>query len=211
MKKAQQNQFISLSILKVTLYVVDLLLFVLLISNSIIRFPKAMTPPKVIDTVITIQDNSQDTSTEELSFLSQRNIPCKPLSEREIIDTYVDNICSMYNVDPALVRSIIQQESGYGQTVSNGSCVGLMQVSTYWHADRAARLGVTDFYNAYSNILVGVDYLSELLTSCDDTALALMFYSMNHNTARKMHDAGQISTYAKTVLTRAEEYRKGGS
>jgi hypothetical protein len=209
MKKAQQNQFISLSILKVTLYIVDLLLFVLLISNSVIRFPKAMTPPTVVDATITTQDKPQDTSAEELSFLSQRNIPSKPLSEREIIDIYVDNICLMYSTDPALVKSIIQQESGYGQTVSNGSCVGLMQVSTYWHADRAARLSVTDFYDPYSNILLGVDYLSELLTSCNDPALALMFYSMKQDTARKMYDAGQISTYAKTVLARAEEYKKG--
>lgn len=72
-------------------------------------------------------------------------------------------------------------------------------MSTYWHSDRAARLGVSDFYDPYSNILVGVDLLNELLESSNgDIYRALTRYN----------GGSTIGRYANEVVNRANEYRE---
>jgi hypothetical protein len=145
----------------------------------------------------------------EQPSLSHKDFVKEPLDEHELIDSYIRDISTRYNIEPELIMSIVQQESDYNPKAKNGKCLGLMQVSTYWHDDRAARLGVTDFYDAYGNILLGVDYLSELFKQYKDKTLVLMLYSMDHDTAFRMYKNGQISSYAKTVIARAENYKKG--
>ena len=128
---------------------------------------------------------------------------------QELINNHIDELCNIYkNVKPELVKSIIYHESRYTSDATNGNCVGLMQISTYWHADRAAKLGVTDFYNPKDNVLVGMDYISELLVKYKDPSLVLMLYSMNHDMAFKVHAEGKSSEYAKSVLRKAEEYKR---
>ena len=136
-----------------------------------------------------------------------RSIKFNPHEE---INYYVRIIALRYAIDPMLIRSIIQQESEYLPAATNGDCLGLMQVSTRWHAQRAQKLGVTNFYDPYGNILIGVDYLAELFTTYKDPELVLMLYNMDHKTAFEMYSEGQISAYAKTVLARAEVYRNVG-
>jgi soluble lytic murein transglycosylase-like protein len=131
-------------------------------------------------------------------------------SPDEIINSYVKNICSKYdNVKPELVMSIIYHESRYDPRAKTGNCVGLMQVSSYWHADRATRLGASDFYDPYDNILIGVDYLSELFNTYKDPSLVLMLYNMNHEDAFKLYSEGKTSYYARSVLERAEKIKRG--
>lgn len=128
----------------------------------------------------------------------------KPLTEKEQIDSFIVDIANMYDIEPELIQSIVWHESRYKPDAYNGNCLGLMQVSTRWHADRAEKLGVTDFYDPYGNILLGVDYISELMDRYDDPALALMMYNMKHSTAMSLYEKGEISFYAKSVLERAE-------
>lgn len=98
----------------------------------------------------------------------------RALTEREVIDGYVKEISAKYNVNPSLIHQVIWYESRYDVRATNGRCVGLMQLHTYWQAKRAKRLGVTDLYDPYGNILVGVDYLSGLLSAYDEeTALKI--------------------------------------
>jgi hypothetical protein len=129
---------------------------------------------------------------------------------KEIIENYIEEICKQYkNVDPNLVKSIVYHESRYNPEAENGNCVGLMQVSTHWNADRAARLGVTNFKDPYSNILIGVDFLSELFYKYEDPALVLMLYNMKWKDAFRLHANGVVSGYAKSVLAKAGDYREG--
>lgn len=121
----------------------------------------------------------------------------------EEIDGYVSDICKFYKIDEELVHSIIWHESRYNPSAVRGNCVGLMQVSTKWHSDRAVRLGIVDFYDPYSNILLGVDYLNELYTNNKSTTLVLMLYNMEHKTARAMYSRGITSDYARSVIDRA--------
>jgi len=134
-------------------------------------------------------------------------------SPQEVIDEYIRDICTMYdNVEPELVMSIVWHQSRYDPNAisSNGKCVGLMQISTFWHRSRAFQLGVEDFFNPKDNILLGVDYLSELFKLFNDPKLVLMLYNMDHDAAFEMYNKGEISYYAKSVLERAEMLKNGG-
>jgi len=134
------------------------------------------------------------------------------LTEEQRIDGYIVEICEQYEMNPNLIRSVIWKESR-GNTLAlgdGGTSHGLMQVSEKWHKARAARLGVTDFKDPYSNILLGVDYLSELQAQTHNIEYTLMLYNMNHSTAKKLFESGVISSYAKTVLERTRDLSIGG-
>lgn len=131
----------------------------------------------------------------------------------EQVDEMIYDICERYpKVDPEIIRAQVFNESTYNPNAVNadGSCVGLMQVSTFWHKDRAERLGVTDFYDPHGNLLMGIDYMAELIDRYEDVTLALMLYSDNHDAAFSAYSNGEISDYAKAVISLAKEYRTGG-
>lgn len=131
----------------------------------------------------------------------------KKLTEKEQIYEYVREISVKYNIKPELIMSIIEQESNYNPNCKTGSCLGLMQINPRWHSDRAEKLGVKNFYDPYGNILLGVDYISELLKQYKDMSLVLMLYNMDHNTALRMYKSGHISSYARAVISGSEKYK----
>ena len=133
-----------------------------------------------------------------------------PLTEAELIASYIVEVSSIYKVDPYLIDSVVYHESRHIPSAKNGNCLGLMQVCTTWHTDRAERLGVKDFYDPYGNLLLGVDYISELLNATDgDVELTLMLYNMNHKQAYSMRAKGEVSWYASSVLKRVEDLKQG--
>ena len=117
---------------------------------------------------------------------------------------YIDFVCEQKDICPELVQAIIESESNWNPEARNGDCVGLMQISEYWHRDRMERLGVTDLTDPYDNILVGVDYLQELTRRYVDQAMVLMIYNGDFR-AWKFWETGEMSEYARKILERAEE------
>lgn len=113
----------------------------------------------------------------------------------------VEEISEIYGVSPELIEAMIETESGGISTVRCGSCIGLMQVSTRWHRDRAARLGV-DMTTDYGNILTGVDYLMELAEENDDLFYVLATYNGQSDAAE-----GKRNDYADKILSRAGELK----
>ena len=103
--------------------------------------------------------------------------------------------------------AIIEQESSGQADAVNGDYKGLMQISEHWHKDRMERLGVTDLYDPYSNILVGVDYLAELACECDDLYTVLMIYSGTADVIKR-GETGDWSDYAKEVVQRSMELER---
>jgi len=184
-----------------------ILLFVSFMFNLyfVSSFIYASPPTVVLDVVATQEDMvSSD------SIFLEEPIIAPVLSEREIIDSYILEISDLYDVDKYLIHSIIFFESTYNPEAINKSsgCVGLMQICTKWHIQRAERLGVEDFSDAYSNILIGVDYISELLTKHKNESLVLMLYSGTHKRAFELHKQGETTNYVKKVLKRANELRQ---
>lgn len=113
-----------------------------------------------------------------------------------------------YGVEPELLMAVIERESSGKPTAENGNCLGLMQVSSYWHADRMERLGCTDLYDTIENIHVGTDYLAELLDRYENVYLALMVYNMGDATAIELFEQGIYSQYATSIVARAEELKE---
>lgn len=133
--------------------------------------------------------------------------PTTAPTQEDIINGYIKDICKEYEIEPELIQSIVWHESRYNPKVKNGKCLGLMQIHTLYHSDRAKKLGVKDFYDPYGNILLGVDYISELLNKYEDPKLVLMLYNMKHSTAFSLYKEGKTSKYAKSVLARAERLK----
>ena len=82
---------------------------------------------------------------------------------------YIKGISNEYHICPEMVMAIIEHESSGQADVKNGGCKGLMQIYEKYHRDRMERLGVEDLYDPYGNILVGCDYLAELLRNMRET------------------------------------------
>lgn len=132
----------------------------------------------------------------------------------EDIIAYTEEIGAEYNICPELLQAIIERESRNNPKATNGGCIGLMQVSEKWHADRMERLGVTDLYDSYSNILVGTDYLAELWREAskkgygDDLYYVLMRYNMTADSANRLYESGIYSDYAISISERSAELER---
>lgn len=128
--------------------------------------------------------------------------------ERAKIDSYIVEISEDYGICPELIMAMVEVESNYKPDAENGDCIGLMQVSSKWHADRMEKLGVTDLYDPYGNILVGVDFVAELAEEYEDIGLVLMLYNMHHDTAMELYERCELSNYAEKILTRSAELER---
>lgn len=107
----------------------------------------------------------------------------------------------IYNICPEFLMAMAFKESSYIPTVSNGNCLGLMQVNPRWHGERIERLGVTDIYSIDGNMAVAADYLAELFNKYEDPAVVLMVY----NGDSRAQEEGYISDYAEKILTLSAE------
>lgn len=111
-----------------------------------------------------------------------------------------------YNIAPELLVAIAKHESEFYTNVSNGSCVGLMQVSLRWHRDRMERLGVTEdqMWTADGNMHVAADYLAQLFERYEDPGRVLMEYNGDSDAENYSHGWAPMSRYASSIL----EYAK---
>ena len=118
---------------------------------------------------------------------------------RAEVQLEIEALCAAKDVDPAVVLAIIYHESRYVEDAVGDSCnsYGLMQIQPRWHAERMARLGVTDLLDGVENVRVGVDYLDELLDIYGgDYLAALTAYNRGHY-------SGEVSRYAYIIMEEA--------
>ena len=119
---------------------------------------------------------------------------------------YATEIGERYNIAPELIIAIIERESsGRWGVISEAGAVGLMQVVPECHPERMERLGVTNIFDPYSNILVGVDYLSYLANRYEDLPTVLMCYNMGeYGSALEKAERLEWSDYAKDIMRRSQ-------
>lgn len=159
-----------------------------------------------------VKTTSPSNASKEAIMLSRLGIPYS--KEKENYVSYVYDICSKYEVIehfPELILSIMKAESNFNPNVrSYAGCVGLMQISPYWHADRAKRLGFTNFWDPYSNIYIAVDFINDLYFNYanESIELTVMMYNMDFSSARKLYSSGVISEYAITVFSTQDQLRR---
>lgn len=133
---------------------------------------------------------------------------------------FVYNNCNGYLINdkiegfPELVIAIMKVESNFNPNIkSSAGCIGLMQVSPYWHADRCRKLNwnpSTDLWNPHCNIQVAMDFINDLYFNYanESIELTVMMYNMDFISARKLYNNGVLSDYALTVFSIQEQLRR---
>jgi hypothetical protein len=84
----------------------------------------------------------------------------RPLPPDEAYEDLIQEAASSYNLDPALIRAVMQTESAFNpMVVSRVGAQGLMQLMPAL----AEEMGVRDSFDPRDNIMGGARYLRELL------------------------------------------------
>lgn len=127
------------------------------------------------------------------------------LSETAYLATI--EIGEQYGICPELLQALIEHESGGDANAENAGCKGLCQINEKYHKDRMKRLGVTDLYDEYGNILVAADYLMEIADEYEEISLVLDIY---HGSSKALsnYENGIVSSYAEDILTRSAELER---
>ena len=126
-----------------------------------------------------------------------------------VIDDYVRQTSEKYEVDPLLVRSVLQVESNYDPAaVSSKGAQGLMQLMPR----TARRFAVKNSFNPWENIDGGVRYLKYLLTLFGDRqapeTLALAAYNAGEGAVIRHGGVPPYQETAEYVSKVAKKWRE---
>lgn len=126
----------------------------------------------------------------------------KQRDRRSRYDAIIERQADRYNVDPTLVRAVIQVESNFdARCVSKKGARGLMQLIP----ETAKRYGVRNIFDPDENIGGGVHYLSDLLAMFhNDLSRALAAYNAGENAVLKyagIPPYSETTTYVTRALT----------
>ena len=124
------------------------------------------------------------------------------------IDQLVHTNAAAQGVDPALVKAIIANESGFdANATSNAGAQGLMQLMP----GTANGLGVTNAYDPAQNVWGGTKYIKGLLDRFNgDTRLAVAAYNAGPGAVEKYDGVppyAETQNYVQNVLASYEKYR----
>ncbi len=115
-------------------------------------------------------------------------------------DPIIEKYAEQYQLDPALIRSMIATESGFNaKAVSNKGARGLMQLMP----STASRLGVRDAFDPEDNIRGGTKHMRSLLdTFKNDLNLSLAAYNAGENLVQRIGrvpDIKETHDYVRTI------------
>ncbi|HUN29860.1 MAG TPA: lytic transglycosylase domain-containing protein [Alphaproteobacteria bacterium] len=124
------------------------------------------------------------------------------------IDSLVNDNAQSQNVDPALIKAIIANESGFNaNATSKVGAQGLMQLMP----GTAAGLGVTDAYDPAQNVAGGTKYIKGLLDHFNgDVRLAVAAYNAGPGAVEKYGGVppyAETQNYVQNVLSSYAKYR----
>ncbi len=125
------------------------------------------------------------------------------LNVPESMDAIFDEAARIYDVPVALLKAVGKAESGFdANAVSSAGAQGVMQLMPA----TAQFLGVTDPFNARSNIMGGAKYISDMLRRYDgDIELALAAYNAGSGNVAKY---GGVPPFTETqnYIRKIKEY-----
>lgn len=122
-------------------------------------------------------------------------------------DDFINGAAQKWGVDPALVKGVIQAESGYrAGATSHAGARGLMQLMP----STAVSLGVTDPYDPEQNIYAGTRYLKgQLERFGGDVEKALAAYNAGPAAVTRYDGVPpyqETQNYVQRVLSYRDEY-----
>ncbi len=123
-------------------------------------------------------------------------------------DPMIEEFSKKYGVDSALVKAVIQAESGFNSyAVSRKGAKGLMQLMP----QTAAQWNVMNVFNPRENIEGGVRHLKHLLeTFGNNLTLSLAAYNAGKNAVIRNHSIppyDETQNYVREVLRYYESYK----
>ena len=112
---------------------------------------------------------------------------------RRAYEGLIVDAAKRYRIDPGLIRSVMQIESGFNAAaVSTAGAMGLMQLMPAL----AVELGVTDPFDPRENIMAGARHLRRLLDAHGgDVTLAVASYNAGEGTVARF---GAVPPYPET-------------
>lgn len=156
--------------------------------------PNETTPSKIINL---------DSGAIEKSNGNHGNVRLNSAAYKATIDA----ACAKYNVDPSLVRAVVDTESSFNpKAVSPAGAAGLMQLMPA----TANRFGVKNRFDPHQNINGGVQYLSFLLHLFGKPKLAVAAYNAGENAVTKyggIPPYGETRAYVSKVMSLWPKYR----
>lgn len=116
-------------------------------------------------------------------------------ARRNALEPLVQRIASMHGVHAALLKAVIEVESGFNARArSPKGAIGLMQVMPA----TAARYGQFDLYSPEQNVEVGARYLRDLLAMFGgNVRLAVAAYNAGENAV--IRSGRRVPTYPETL------------
>jgi soluble lytic murein transglycosylase-like protein len=151
----------------------------------------------------------QNTGTDAILMTNIPQVESAPVSTAPVAerctdyDNLINHYCRIYEVDPELVKIVIDKESQYNpNAVSRSGAIGLMQLMP----KTAEVLGVKDAYNPGQNIEGGVKFLHNLFdTFGTDLELVLAAYHAGPGLVKQINrvpDIPETIAYVDYILSR---------
>lgn len=151
--------------------------------------------------LVTGVERSDQISTHNSYISSLDNLPDKV--SRKKFGLVIDTVAKEHDVDPQLVKAVIEQESQYNpNAVSSQGAMGLMQLTP----ETAREVGVKNPFDPIGNIRGGTKYLSSLLNRYHgNVILALSAYNAGPNSVDKYKGVPpfeETKKYVKAVISK---------
>jgi soluble lytic murein transglycosylase-like protein len=143
----------------------------------------------------------------ELSFMGE-NRPAVNI-DRDGVEKLVKEAAERHQVDPALIRAVIETESNWNPAaISRKGALGLMQLIP----TTAQRFGANDAFSPKQNVEAGVSYLKTLLERYNGNLdLALAAYNAGEGAVDRAHGVPSFRETRNYVQKVQEAYFRPGS
>jgi soluble lytic murein transglycosylase-like protein len=132
--------------------------------------------------------------------------PPAPVPKSSMFDPIINKYANHYSLDPTLIKSIIETESGFNpKAISPKGARGLMQLMPA----TAQRLGVSNSFDPEDNIRGGVKHFRSLMDNFNnDLKLSLAAYNAGENRVQRLGRIPEIKEtrdYVKSITSRLEK------
>ena len=150
------------------------------VEQIIIEQPTvAYIEPTIVNTTI------QTTQADAIGY--------KPVDKLSIdLQNHIYNLCVENGVSFSIIMSIIEKESGFNASASNGVCIGLMQLHSAYNSG--------DLYDAYYNTELGIKLIGRLVTTYG-LEQGLVYYNCGEYSG-----VYAPTSYSNSVISNSKKY-----
>lgn len=146
------------------------------------------TQIKVIETIIVTNPPETQTIKDIVA------VGYRPIDKLTIeLQNHIYNLCVENGVEFSIVMAIIEKESGFNSSASNGVCIGLMQLHSSYNAG--------DLYDPYHNTTLGIQLIGRLVSSYG-LSQGLVYYNCGEYSG-----VCAPTSYSNSIIAAAEKYK----